>query len=185
MATIKSIEEVLSIINKLGLTGVYLFIGNGANLQYKDMNQVKDGLKPLLAQIEWQHGTGGWLAVYGGDTWVEEKPDLGACMHWIKEVYKPTVLAVQGWEERDQFVDYVYRYEEETDETGRLLYGGVRNGRLIGGSKVYLGNQFRDLLTGVVDIDSKGRVGTQELEYAKRLGLNIMKVSLAEARYSY
>ena len=66
------------------------------NLQYKDINQVKDGLKPLLAQIEWQHGPGGWLAVYGGDTWVEEKPDLGICIHWINEAHKPTVLVVQG-----------------------------------------------------------------------------------------
>ena len=169
MATIKSMQELSSIISKLGVTGIYLFIGNGAKLQYKDMTQVKAGLVPVLDQIESLHGPGGWLAVYGGDTWVEEKPDLGACMHLIKQVYKPTILSVQGWEEKDNFVDYVYIYEEEKDETGRVLYGGLRNGQLVGGSRVYLGHQFRGWLTGVVDIDSKGRVGTQELEYAKNI----------------
>ena len=56
-----------------------------------------------------------------------DKPDLGACMHWVKQVCRPYMMAVQGWKECDDFVDLFFKYEEEVDEEGRL-YGGVKEG---------------------------------------------------------
>ena len=133
------------------------------------------------------------------------------------------LLAVQGWDEVDDFVDYLWRwnclnmlwyiyirlkrialhcrwtfidlfnlysfetrYPEEKDEDGRTLYGGMKDGALVGGTKVsqfnnsilsgiftpmfwspqvYLGSDFRSLLTGMVSIDARGRVGMQEVSF--------------------
>ena len=41
-------------------------------------------LPQALAPIEALHGPGRWLAVYGGDTFIQEAPDLGAAMHFLK-----------------------------------------------------------------------------------------------------
>ena len=185
MALISSMKEFGNIVNKLGISAVYLFIGNGAKLQYDNMENVKTVLGPVIEDLDRNHGAGQWLAVYGGDIWVEDSPDLGACMYWIKKVYKPYTMAVQGWMEHDEFVDYVYIYEEEKDDEGRTLYGGVRDGKLLGGSKVYLGAEFRKYLTGIISIDAKGRVGTQELDYARKVGVQITKVEPALQKYEY
>ena len=185
MSTINTMVELSNLLAKLNISAVYLFIGNGANLQYANMDKVKTVLAPTIEHLDRKHGAGGWLAVYGGDTWVEDKPDLGACMHWVKQLYKPYIMAVQGWEECDEFVDFVYKYEEEKDEQGRTLYGGVKDGKLVGGSKVYLGEEFRRVLTGIVNIDSRGRIGTQELAFAWQVGVDMLMVGPAEPRYSY
>ena len=123
MAFISTMEEFSNIVNKLEISAVYLFIGNGAKLQYDNMEKVKTVLGPVIEDLNRAHGAGQWLAVYGGDTWVEDSPDLGACMYWIKQVYKPYTMAVQGWMEHDEFVDYVFIYEEEKDDEGKTLYG--------------------------------------------------------------
>ena len=185
MQTLKTMEEIRIIISKLDTSAVYLFIGNGANLQYANMDKVKTVLVPAMEHLDKKHGAGGWLAVYGGDPWVADKPDLGACMQWVKQKYKPYVMAVQGWEECDEFVDYVYKYEEDKDAQGRTLYGGLKEGQLVGGSKVYLGEEFRALLTGIVNIDARGRVGTQELEFANKVGVKIIRVEPAMQRFNY
>ena len=149
------------------------------------MSQVKTVLAPTIDHLDTKHGAGKWLAVYGGDTWVEDKPDLGACMHWVKQVYKPHMVAVQGWDECDEFVDFVFKYEAEKDDQGRTVYGGVKDGHLVGGTKVYLGEPFRRVLTGIVNIDARGRVGTQELEFARKVGVEILQVEPAEPRNKY
>ena len=33
-----------------------------------------------------------WIAVFGGDTFKEEKPDLGAVMHFVKKEFNPVLL---------------------------------------------------------------------------------------------
>ena len=142
-------------------------------------------LGPVVQKLEEKHGKGKWLAVYGGDTALLEKPDLGACIEWMKQDFSPLVMSVQGWEECDNFVDFMFRYEEEKDAKGRTVYGGVIEGQLVGGSKVYLGETFRTLLTAVIDVDAKGRVGSQELEFAKEKGLKIVRVAPANQRFTY
>lgn len=155
MSIIKSFPELLDIISRHSILATYLFVGNGAKLQYKDMEGVKVALDKALAPLEDLHGPGRWLAVYGGDTFIQDAPDLGAAMHFLKNKYNPPLLAVQGWDETDSFVDYVWRYPDEQDSTGRTVYGGVVEGQLVGGSKVYLGQQFREVLTGLISIDAR------------------------------
>ena len=35
-----------------------------------------------------------WIAVFGGDTFKKEKPDLGAVMHFIKKEFNPALLGM-------------------------------------------------------------------------------------------
>ena len=90
--------------------------------------------------------------------------------------------AVQCWPEVDKHVDYILKYPKEIDENGRTIYGGIKNSQPIGGTGIYLGENFKSLLTGVIDIDSKGRVGTQEIEYAKSMGLKITTLKLDDGK---
>jgi len=171
-----SAEEVANVMLKRNLKATYLFIGNGAKLQYKSMDEVKQKICPVLDELQSKHGSSKWLAVYGGDTFVKEKPDLGAVMALVKEKYDVPILSIQGWPEVDDFVDCVLIYDEQKDENGRTIYGGVTDGKLVGGTKVYLGQEFQNLLTGVVNLDAKGRIGKAEVEYARELGLNVIDV---------
>ena len=59
----------------------------------------------------------------------------------------------------------------------------MKEGQLVGGSKVYLGEEFRALLTGIVNIDA--RVGTEELEFANKVGVKIIRVEPAMQRFNY
>ena len=35
--------------------------------------------------------------------------------------------------------------------------------QLIGGTGIYLSEEFREIITAVIDIDSRGRIGPQEI----------------------
>jgi len=87
-------------------------------------------------------------------------------------------------------VDTVWRYQEEVDTAGKTVYGGVAEGErggglLLGGTAHYLGPDLRPLLTGVVSIDARGRVGSQELQFARENGVPVIDVQPALPRYSY
>ena len=181
MSVIKNFSELSAKLSELNISGVYLFIGN-ARLGYANMEQVKSSLDPVLSAISAQHGGGrGWMAVYGGDTYDPANPCLGNCMHYVKTKFSPYLLSVQGWPEVDQFVDFVLRYEERLDDKGRVVYGGVKDdATLLGGTSVYLGAEFRSVLSGVVNISARGRIGSQELEFARKMGIKVVDVSPAD-----
>ena len=85
-------------------------------------------------------------------------------------------IAVQCWDEVDDHIDYVWKYPREVDENNKTVYGGIKNHVPVGGTSIYLDEEFRKILTGLIDVDSQGPIGTQEVEYAKSLGLNIIKI---------
>ena len=182
---LRDVEDVLEIMSKKELTAAYLFIGNGAKLQYKSMGEVKERLSHVLSKIQANHGPCKWLAVYGGDTFVEEKPDLGAVMAFVKEKYNPPLISVQGWPEYDDFVDYVLMYDEEKNKDGRIVYGGIKDGKLLGGTRIYLGPKFQKILKGVVNLDAQGRIGKAEIEYARDLNLDVIDVEPLAPKNSY
>ena len=47
------------------------------------------------------------------------------------------------------------------------------------------GDDFRSILSGVVNISARGRIGTVELDYARHVGLNVIDVSPADAAREY
>merc|ERR1712227_600629 len=107
------------------MKAAYLFIGNGQKYQYQDMKEVERKLSIFLDTITNKHGNGSWLAVYGGDSYIPDKPDLGTVMAFVKNKYNVPILSIQGWPEIDNFVDYTWMYKAEKDENERILYGGV------------------------------------------------------------
>merc|ERR1712113_758832 len=141
------------------------------------MEQVRSSLQPVLNNISNLHGgSRGWMAVYGGDTYDP----------YVKTQFSPYILSVQGWPEVDNFVDFVLKYEEERDQKGNIVYGGVLDNKtLLGGTSIYLGEDFRSILSGVVNISARGRIGTVELDFARHVGLNVIDVSPADAAREY
>ena len=183
MSKVRCLAELKEIIAKHSIKKVYLFLGNGPRMQYKDINavnsQVSDALSPETRD------NNRWLAVFGGDTYVESKPDLGSVIHYLKEKHNPILLSVQGWDENDPHIEYIWRYSEQKDsETGKVLYGGFKDGAPVGGTEVYLGDEFIQLLTGVVNIDARGWVGSKEVAYARAKGVKVIDVSPAVPRYN-
>ena len=174
--SVKDFNDVTKMMSKKNIEAAYLFIGNGPKLQYKDMAEVAQKLSFHIDKIQSSHGPGNWLAVYGGDTFVEDSPDLGAVMAFVKKTYQVPLLSVQGWSEVDDFVDYVMLYDEEKDSNGSVVYGGVFDGKLYGGTKIYLGAEFCKILGGVVNVDARGRVGRTEVAYARDIGLRVIDV---------
>ena len=170
-------EDVISFMSNKRIETAYLFIGNGPKLQYKDMSQVEEKLQPIVDNLQCMYGQGNWLAVYGGDTFVKENPDLGAVMALLKNKYKVPILSVQGWPEVDDFVDYTLMYDGEKDLNGRIVYGGLDGEKLLGGTKIYLGHEFRQILGGVVNLDARGKVGKAEVAFAREINLNVIDVA--------
>ena len=105
-------------------------------------------------------------AIFGGDTSVPEKPDLGYVLHRLAATaafpgWTLRLVAVQSWPELDPHVDLAFFYE---DAGGR--YGGFdEQGRPVGGSAVYLSDEWLAATDAVIALDPRGRVGRAELEF--------------------
>eukprot|EP00961_Rhodomonas_salina_P107138 1442461-Rhodomonas_salina.2 len=92
------------------VASVCLFLGNGPRRGYQSVPQILDNLKP---HIEAKLASGSMLAVFGGDTAVPERPDLGLVMRGVRSQWGGDglrLLAVQGWEECQEHVDFVHRH---------------------------------------------------------------------------
>merc|ERR1719167_1763809 len=93
--TIATLDQLKAFKHQHGIVKMFLFLGNGPRYQYdniEDLNlQVETQLRSLLP------GSGRWMALFGGDTYVPEKPDLGAVIKFIKAKYQTSVhlVAVQ------------------------------------------------------------------------------------------
>ena len=178
MSTITKFVEFKEIMRKNDVDRVLLFLGNGPKLQYNDLTSVKSKLNETLERtlnIQ-ENSSKRWIAIFGGDTFVEEKPDLGAVIYHVKQKYNPILVAVQCWAEFDSHVDYVWKYASEKNENGRTIYGGILNEKPVGGTGIYLGEEMCQILEGVVNVQAQGKVGTLELEYAKTKNLKIIKI---------
>eukprot|EP00928_Gymnodinium_smaydae_P019618 TRINITY_DN17536_c0_g1_i1.p1 TRINITY_DN17536_c0_g1~~TRINITY_DN17536_c0_g1_i1.p1 ORF type:complete len:224 (-),score=24.22 TRINITY_DN17536_c0_g1_i1:89-760(-) len=159
------LQNLEELDEQAGLRGkpFLLFLGNGPRYQYQNPDEVMRLLKPAL------RGFGDCIAVFGGDTYVPEKPDLGAIMKGVKDDLGLPLLAVVGWDDVDAHVSAYVRYDSDVcEKIGRVLYGGVKeDGELVGGSAVYLSQPWIARTTAVVAISPKGFVGKQELEYVR------------------
>ena len=97
-------------------------------------------------------------------------------------------MSVQSWDEIDPHVDCVWKYPDERSAEGRSIYGGVdpESGRPLGATALYLGQEMAtSLLDGIVDVEARGRVGTQEIKYAESNYPNIQVVNVSAERKNY
>ena len=179
MSTITKFVEFKEIMRKNDVDRVFLFLGNGPKLQYKDIKAVKSELNETLDRtlnVQENCHQKRWMAIFGGDTFLEEKPDLGTVIFHVKEKYNPILVAVQCWPEFDPHVDFVWKYASEKNENGRTIYGGFLNEKPVGGTGIYLGEEMCQILEGVINVQAQGKVGSLELEYAKTKNLKIINV---------
>ncbi|KAJ1485151.1 hypothetical protein T484DRAFT_1946212 [Baffinella frigidus] len=153
-----------------------LFLGNGPRTQYADVDAVMTSLQAPLEKLSAELGE--WVAVFGGDSYVESAPDLGAVMKRVQQLHGVPLLAVVGWEDVDAHVDLAYRYSSQTcGKTGRELYGGFDDeGQPVAGTSVYL-SEWLPQLQAVVAVEPRGTVGRAELAYARGVeGLTVLEV---------
>mmetsp|Transcript_17170 Transcript_17170/g.53118 ORF Transcript_17170/g.53118 Transcript_17170/m.53118 type:complete len:213 (-) Transcript_17170:51-689(-) len=198
-----------ALLNRLSsYAAVCLLLGNGPRRGYADASGAAlaagAALEPLLRRRVAHQGSnacagGGVLLVFGGDTAVPGRPDLGMVAQLLRERYGDAgleLLAVQSWEEVDDHVDLVFRHDPD------VTYGGVREQRgspggpgahgdeapakLVGASAVYLAHDFVMACQGgalhVICVGTGGRVGSAEMRYADTvLRLPVTRVPARDA----
>eukprot|EP00195_Chlamydomonas_chlamydogama_P012718 CAMPEP_0202891296 /NCGR_PEP_ID=MMETSP1392-20130828/1391_1 /ASSEMBLY_ACC=CAM_ASM_000868 /TAXON_ID=225041 /ORGANISM="Chlamydomonas chlamydogama, Strain SAG 11-48b" /LENGTH=234 /DNA_ID=CAMNT_0049575001 /DNA_START=12 /DNA_END=716 /DNA_ORIENTATION=- len=152
MKKIASDSELWELIR--GYHEVHLFLGYGERAQYANVEEVLQALHPSLRRIENKCHGKPFLAIYGGDKAVEERPDLGWLMKQVQERYNCHILAIQSAGVPDAHVDFSFVCEQQFEKAKRtgpdgqehevdeVLYGGTRNGVPVGGSRYYLGAQL-------------------------------------------
>ena len=92
---IQSLNQLRAHIAQRGIKKVLLFIGNGPRFQYKDMLKVDSEVDLCLSKLLRLDQDKGevsslrepkqpWMAIFGGDTYLPDSPDLGAVMYLVK-----------------------------------------------------------------------------------------------------
>jgi hypothetical protein len=132
-AVLNSQQELLNLLSKF--KAAILFLGHGSKSQFGNMGNVQVALDATVSRLNAQYGVGGWVAMYGGDGFNPEKPDIGAVMNYLKQAHHIPVLAIQsdvviGWGGIDKWIDYV-RYIPTVqvpalDEAGQPI---IENGK--------------------------------------------------------
>ena len=82
----------------------------------------------------------------------------------------------------------IYFFWQKYTSQTKCFFGSLSNWSLwvkddvtlLGGTSVYLGAEFRSVLSGVVNISARGRIGSQELEFARKMGIKVVDVSPAD-----
>jgi hypothetical protein len=173
-----------------------LFLGHGSKGQFKDLRKVFDDIDRVVERENELYGKGKWLAVFGGDGYNPDSPDIAHVLKYLKERHDIPVLAIQsdvviGWGGVDKYIDYV-RYIPTTsvsvvDEGGkpvlengkmkmRTVWGGFLDGKPAGPTGTYLGPEFlagkRPFLREVVAFGG-GPIALQEAQYAYKNGVPV------------
>ncbi|GIL83789.1 hypothetical protein Vretimale_10465 [Volvox reticuliferus] len=177
---LSSFEELLAVVKTY--PEAYLFIGYGGHAQYADVDEVIRGLLPMIQDIRCRCGEKRWLGIYGGDKADGSAPDLGWLMKRLQDEHGCDLLAVQAGGKPDAHTTFHFiperqtKYDEGSGQT-RTLYGGVYDGKLVGGSRIYLAEELvkpdsrgQRLLTGLIAAGG-GRIAMQELLHADDVGL--------------
>lgn len=182
-----------------------LFLGHGAKGQYADLYDVRSSVDVIVQRLDRTYGSGGWVAVFGGDNYNPEKPDVAYVLKYLKEKHGTKLFAVQSdivvpWGGVDSHVDYVHYVPTDQapvlDAAGNAViengkakmttfWGGFAGGEAKGPTKFYLGRAFTEgahpVLKEVVAIGS-GPIGKQEALYARARGIPLT-VARAETKH--
>lgn len=125
------------------------FAGHGSKGQIAPnaLPKLHSDLDSLVIQMNAKYRIGKWLAMYGGDSYNPEKPDIAHALMCLKERHRITVFAAQSaivkqWGGVEKHVDFVYYVrtgcEPKANEAGQpviengsvkqqVIWGGGRN----------------------------------------------------------
>ena len=188
-----------------GYSAAILFFGHGSKSQFANTEDVLSKVDRVTQELNSIYGKGRWVAVFGGDSYNPEKPDIGAVMKHLKESSKAPILAIQSdvviqWGGVDKHIDYVhYVPTTQIPELGlddkqiisegkpkmKIVWGGFVNGKPAGPTAVYLGAKLVSgadpLIKGVISIGG-GPIALEEVKYASKKGIPVKYIK-AEARF--
>ncbi|MBS2035220.1 hypothetical protein JST97_09535 [bacterium] len=170
--------------------GAVLVLGFGNKGQYKDPAGAKLALDQLADQFDAQYGKGRWLAVFGGDAYKQDAPDVAHLVRHLQEQRAVPALAIQSdkvkeWGGVDKQIDLVHYVPTTLGADGKIVWGGFVEGKPVGPTAAYLGEDFiggqSPRLKAVVAVGG-GEIAGQEAVYARQHGIPVHYVR-AEARY--
>ena len=93
---IQNLNQLKALIAQRNIKKVLLFIGNGPRFQYKDVLKVDSEVDLCLSKLLrldqdkeevsslTREPRQPWMAIFGGDTYLPDSPDLGAVMYSVK-----------------------------------------------------------------------------------------------------
>lgn len=181
-------EDTLKVVDSYKAS--ILILGFGSKGQYKDPEAAEMVLDKVADQLDAEYGKGRWLAVFGGDPYKADAPDVASLVRYLQEQRSVPVLALQSdevkeWGGVDQHLDYVHYVPTTTDASSQIVWGGFLDGKPAGPTAAYLGDDFiggkNPRLKGVVAVGG-GEIAGQEAIYAKQHGIPLHYVR-AEARF--
>lgn len=167
-----------------------LVVGFGSKAQYKDPEAAQRELDKIADQFDAEHGKGKWLAVFGGDPYKAEAPDVACMIKYLQDHRSVPVLALQSdkvkeWGGVDPHLDYVHYLPTTTGPDGKIVWGGFLDGKPAGPTAGYLGEDFiggkNPRLKAMVAIGG-GEIAGQEAGYARQHGVPLHYIR-AEARF--
>lgn len=195
-------QELLNTTRNFSAT--LLFVGHGSKSQFADVPALLAEVDKVVTQLNARYSRGNWLAVFGGDPYNPEKPDIGVVMKHLKDSDVP-VMAIQSdvvieWGGVDKYIDFVHWVPTATvPETGvdgkpvvvdgqvkvKIVWGGFVDGKPVGPTATYLGADFisgpNPILSGVIAFGG-GPIALEELKYASARGVPIKYVRV-QTRY--
>jgi hypothetical protein len=165
------------------------FAGHGSKSQYGDLDELRKQLDQIAARMNGKYGRGKWLAMFGGDSFNPEKPDIAFAMKYLEDRHGVPLLAVQsdvvkGWGGIDRHVRYVFwvptAYVPLRDSAGQpviengkpkmvIVWGGFKDGVAVGPTSVLLD---KGVATEMVALGG-GPIARDEYNYAQSIGLPV------------
>eukprot|EP00039_Didymoeca_costata_P011652 m.164713 g.164713 ORF g.164713 m.164713 type:complete len:756 (-) comp15243_c0_seq2:54-2321(-) len=167
-----------------GYDAIYNFTGHGSSNQIGDFEKMKSSIDTMVKRIN-EGVSRNWLAVYGGDPYKKDEPDIGAVMQYLASRHHIHVLAVQRHEyKNNMFSDmgvcdttsqqYKHLRAALLYETTSKGWGGyegteaiheyTKNPKLIGATKVIY-DLLDDKISGHISFGG-GMIALQEMQVA-------------------
>lgn len=165
---------------------VFLLIGHGS-AGFKNLHTVLREADSIASRFDCVYGKGEWLVVFGGDPPSSKRPSIGNVAKHLathrgvpvlavqKRVYRESTLKGEGGV--DHSCSAVTWYQDDPYDPKKIgPYGGTdAAGRLVGASRIYLGETVLPHLAGVIALGG-GPVSLSEAKYATRVGLPLRYV---------
>jgi len=182
---LKTKEELQATIKRF--TGRVVFVGHGSKSQYGDIFKVTSSVDRMVEKYNKKYGVGQWIAMFGGDSYNEGKPDIAFAMKYLKLKYSIPLFAAQSdvvkeWGGVDKHIDFISWVPTTTvpqvdsagkpivDDNGKIktqiVWGGFRNGQAVGPTSVLLATGNDQIATDIVALGG-GPVAAEEFHFAQ------------------